>query len=277
MNTLFVIDFYVKNSLDFTGVNYDDKLCHFDFFANKSLTIDTITDYCTLRTLQGVKNATINRELTIIRSAFNFYNKHHDTQLRNPLNGFKLFEQEFIPRYLTVQQCTKLLTNAKGYNGNDQLYHFINLLMNTGCRTGELLKLTWDNVHLDKGYLTVINSLSKNRKTIHKPLNQSAINSLHYLKKDNSSVWVFYNEKTCQRRKTFRAGFLKAVEKGNLGNLRLHDLRHTFASILVQQGTPIYHIMQLLGHSDIKTTQKYAHLSRNSLQDVVQSLPSFGQ
>lgn len=274
MNLLYIIDFYVKNSLELTGVNYDDKLCHFTFFANKSLTIDVITDYCTFRNLQGVKNATINRELTIIRSAVNFYNKHHDQQLKNPLNGFKLFEHDFIPRYLTSQECSKLLAHAKGYNGDDQLYHFINLLLNTGCRTGELLKLKWENVHVEHGYLTVINSLSKNRKTIHKPLNASAIKSLEWLK--NDSEWVFYNAKTNDRRKTFRSGFLKAVDRAKLDKLRLHDLRHTFASILIQQGTPIYHVMQLLGHSDIKTTQKYAHLARNTLQDVVQSLPRFG-
>lgn len=276
MNLLYIIDFYVKNSLDLTGVNYDDKLCHFIFFANKTLCIDTITDYCQYRSLQGVKNATINRELTIIRSAVNFYNKHHDQQLKNPLNGFKLFEQDFIPRYLTPQECSKLLAYAKGYNGDDQLYHFINLLLNTGCRRGELLKLTWENVHIEHGYLTVINSLSKNRKTIHKPLNASAVWSLSCLKMNNGTDWVFHNKKTNQRRITFQAGFKKTAQRAKLGNLRIHDLRHTFASILVQQGTPIYHVMQLLGHSDIKTTQKYAHLARNTLQDVVQSLPTFG-
>lgn len=276
MNLLYIIDFYVKNSLDLTGVNYDDKLCHFIFFANKTLCIDTITDYCQYRALQGVKNATINRELTIIRSAVNFHNKHHDNQIKNPLNGFKLFEQDFIPRYLTVKQCQDLLRHAKGYNGNDQLYHFINLLLNTGCRRGELLKLTWDNVHLEQGYLTVLNSLSKNRKTIHKPLNDSAISSLHALKANNPSQWVFYNDKTGQRRVTFQAGFKKVVEWANIGDVRIHDLRHTFASVLVQQGTPLYYVMQLLGHSDIKTTQKYAHLGKNNLQDVIQSLPIFG-
>lgn len=276
MNLLAIIDFYVKNSLDFTGVNYDDKLCHFDFFGGKSLSIDTVTDYCTYRALQGVKNATINRELTIVRSAVNFHNKHHDDQIKNPLNGFKLFEEEFIPCYLTVRQCQDLLTHAKGYNGNDLLYHFINLLLNTGCRRGELLKLEWRNVHLEQRYLTVLNSLSKNRKTIHKPLNDSALQSLQALKYNNPSQWVFYNEQTGQRRVTFQSAFKKAVERADIGQVRIHDLRHTFASVLVQQGTPLYYVMQLLGHSDIKTTQKYAHLGRNNLQDVVKSLPNFG-
>lgn len=276
MNPIYILDFYVKNSLSHTGITYDDKLNHLLFFANKPLSIDIITDYCTLRQLQGVKNATINRELTLLRSAVNFHNKHHEHQLKNPLNGFKLLEVEFMPRYLTVKECQKLLIQAKDYNGNDQLYHFINLLLNTGCRKGELLKLTWDNVHFEQGYLTILNSLSKNRKTIHKPLNQSALDSLIALKANNPSQWVFYNENTGKRRVTFQSAFKKAVERANIGDLRIHDLRHTFASVLVQQGTPLYHIMQLLGHSDIKTTQKYAHLSKNNLQSVVESLPNFG-
>ncbi len=245
MNLLYVLDFYVENSLKFTGVNYNDKLCHFDFFAGKTLTINTITDYCQYRTLQGVKNATINRELTLVRSAVNFYNKHHDIQLKNPLNGFKLFEEEFIPRYLSPNECSALLNSAKGYNGNDQLYHFINLLLNTGCRRGELLFLEWSNVHLDNKYLTVKNSLSKNRKTIHKPLNAAAIRSLEALKLHNPSPWVFYNDMTGKRRVTFQRSFEIAKQRDCIGKVRIHDLRHTFASILVQNGTPLYHVMQL--------------------------------
>lgn len=113
MDTLFIIDFYVKNSLNLTGVNYDEKLNHLLFFADKSINIEFITDYCTYRQLAGVKNATINRELTIFRSAINFYNKHHETPIKNPLNGFKLFEADFMPRYLSEQECKKLLSHAK--------------------------------------------------------------------------------------------------------------------------------------------------------------------
>lgn len=141
INSLFILDFYVKNSLSHNNVNYDEKLNHLLFFANKQITIESITDYCTYRQLSGVKNATINRELTLLRSAINFYNKHHDTQTKNPLNGFKLFEADFMPRYLNEKECTTLLNHAKGYNNNEQLYHFINLLLNTGCRRGEFVKI----------------------------------------------------------------------------------------------------------------------------------------
>lgn len=274
MNPIYVLDFYVKNSLSHNGVNYDEKLNHLLFFANKPLNIDTITDYCTYRQLQQVKNATINRELTLLRSAINFYNKHHDHQIKNPLNGFKLFESDFMPRFLNEKECEILLKHAKLYH-NPKLYHFVNLLLNTGCRYGELIKLEWDSVNLENEYLTIRNSLSKNRKTVHKPLNNNAIKSLIALKENNNSKWVFYNEKTNSHYVNFRKGFNNVLESANLGHIRLHDLRHTFASLLIKRGVPLYYIMQLLGHSDIKTTQKYAHLGQNSLAEVVQILPNF--
>lgn len=274
INSLFILDFYVKNSLSHNNVNYDEKLNHLLFFTNKQITIESITDYCTYRQLSGVKNATINRELTLLRSAINFYNKHHDTQIKNPLNGFKLFESDFMPRYLSEKECSTLLIYAKQYH-NPKLYHFVNLLLNTGSRYGEMIKLKWDSVDLDNEYLTIRNSLSKNRKTIHKPLNMQALESLKDLKENNNSDWVFYNKKTNSHYVNFRKGFNIVLDNANLGHVRLHDLRHTFASLLVKRGVPLYHIMQLLGHSDIKTTQRYAHLSKNSLADVVDLLPKF--
>ena len=106
-------------------------------------------------------------------------------------------------------------------------------------------------------------------------MNHAAIQSLLALQLNNNSDWVFFNHDTGNRRITFQKGFKKAVDLAGLGNVRIHDLRHTFASILVQNGTPLYHVMQLLGHSDIKTTQKYAHLSNSNLQNVVNSIPIF--
>ena len=82
MNFLVILDFYSRNGLYQSKYDYLDKLNHLMFFAGKSkINIDDVHDYCTLRSLQGVKNATINRELTIARSAINYYNKHNDCLL----------------------------------------------------------------------------------------------------------------------------------------------------------------------------------------------------
>lgn len=121
MSLLYILDFYVKNSLSLGKVNYDEKFNHLAYFFGKPLNIDTITDYCLYRTLQGVKNTTINRELTILRSAVNFYNKHHKKELKNPLNNFKFFETDFTPHHLTPQECT--------YNASDTTLRAITVMI----------------------------------------------------------------------------------------------------------------------------------------------------
>lgn len=267
-----VLDYYFKYRLYFTGIDYSDKLNHLSFFYDEIISIQTITHYCQHRKNMGVKNTTINRELNIIRSAINFYNKHHEANIKNPFNGFKLFETEFFPRYLTLSECKNLVCHAKAYP-NPYFYAYIALLLNTGSRSGEILSLDWDMIDLSRKIMTIKNSLSKNKKTQHKPLNQAALDALHSIK--NHDTIVFYNEVKYARYKTFRRAWLDTTQKANLQGIRIHDLRHTFASLLIEQGIPIYHISTLLGHSDIRITQRYAHLSNQTLHNVVGLLPTF--
>ena len=269
----YVLEFYQQHGLYDSQHDYQDKIKHLVFFYTcEKITIQHIHDYCTMRKLHGVKNATINRELTLIRSAINYYNKHHDEQLLNPFNGFKLFESDFMPRYLDAVECSSLLKAALEYD-NQRLHDFIMLALNTGCRAGELTTLKWQDVHLNDGYFVIRNSLSKNKKTVYKPINSQALQAFERL--DNTSAWVFYNADTQKNVRSFRRGFEGAVKRAALGHVRIHDLRHTFASLLVKQGVPLFHVMQLLGHSDIRITQKYAHLSPSCLAGCVAVLPNF--
>ena len=268
-----IMKFYQDNGLYQSNHDYKDKVNNLVFFYQfEKIGIEQIHDYCTMRVLQGVKNATINREITVIRSAINYFNKHHDTQILNPFNGFNLLESEFIPRYLNEYECKALLKATLQFD-NQRLHDFIILALNTGCRSGELTKMKWDCVNIDKKYLIIPNNLSKNKKTVYKPLNTDSINALNRLK--NNSEWVFYNENTDKNIRSFRRGFELAVKRSGIGKVRIHDLRHTFASFLVSKGVPLYHVMQLLGHSDIRITQKYAHLSPNNLAGVLENLPNF--
>lgn len=268
-----IMKFYQDNGLYQSNHDYKDKVNNLVFFYQfEKIGIEQIHDYCTMRALQGVKNATINREITVIRSAINYYNKHHDDKIINPFNGFNLFESDFMPRYLNEWECNRLLKATLDYD-NQMLHNFVMLCLNTGCRAGELTKLKWENVHFDKKYMTIRNALSKNKKTVHKPLNAKSLYALERLK--NNSEWVFYNAQTNKNIVSFRRGFEGAVKRSGIGHLRIHDLRHTFASFLVQNGVPLYHVMQLLGHSDIRITQKYAHLSQHNLSSVLHNLPNF--
>jgi integrase len=269
-----ILDFYSRNGLYQSKHDYAEKFNQLQFFTiYPKIDIDLIHEYCSLRSLMGVKNSTINRELTIARSAINYYNKHNQTNIRNPFLGFNLFEADFMPRFLSESECQKLLAVCSDY-ANSTFYAYIQLLLHTGCRSGELLSLTWDNVNLDARYLVVRNSLSKNKKTIYKPLNLQAIKAFDCLSFYHSD-FVFYNPKTDNRYKTFRRAWLSSIDKAKLGHVRIHDLRHTFASLLIKQGVPLYHVSQLLGHSDTRITQRYAHLSPHNLSAVVDLLPQF--
>lgn len=274
MNFLAILDYYSRNGLYQSKHEYLDKFHHLMFFAGKEkINIDDIHDYCSLRSLSGVKNSTINRELTIARGAINYYNKHNDDNIKNPFNGFNLFEADFIPRYLNIKECGLLLETCKQYS-NPLFYVYIALLLNTGCRSGEMLTLQWDNVYLDDRYLIIRNSLSKNKKTVYKPLNNQSVKVLSELSQLDAG-YVFLNTRTQDRYKSFRKAWLWTKDRTGL-DCRIHDLRHTFASLLVSSGVPLYHVSQLLGHSDTRITQRYAHLSPDNLLDVVQSLPQFG-
>lgn len=271
-----ILKFYSVNGLFESNHKYLEKFRHLDFFNQyDEITIESIHEYVLYRRSSGVKNSTINRELNVIRSAFNYYLKHKDhANFKNKFNGFRLFEDDYIPRFLNASECSRLLVESKRYS-NFYLHDYILLLLNTGCRSGELLRLTWENVYLNDRYLIVRNSLSKNEKTVYKPLNETAITALIRLK--NHKKWVFYNEKTDDRYKSFYKGFKNAVERAEIGYVRIHDLRHTFASFLIKQGVPLYHVSTLLGHSDTRITQCYAHLAPENLHECLNALPVLTQ
>ncbi|MFW2018600.1 tyrosine-type recombinase/integrase [Acinetobacter ursingii] len=272
MNIKQIMDFYSKNGLFQSKHEYLEKFKHLEWFQKfDEITIDHVHDYCTYRSLEGVKNSTINRELHVIKSAFNYYLLHKkNAEFKNVFNRFKLFEEDFIPRFLNASECSQLLISAKKY-GNFRLHDYILLLLNTGCRSGELLSLTWDNVFINDKYFIVRNSLSKNKKTIYKPLNDTAIHALFRLKEHKK--YVFYNENTGTHIKSFYKGFKCAVNRSEIGYVRIHDLRHTFASFLIKQGVPLYHVSTLLGHSDTRITQRYAHLAPENLHECLNVLP----
>lgn len=267
-----ILNYYCKYGLYQSNHDYSDKIKYIEWFYQFDIiNRDIIIDYCTYRSLSGVKNSTINRELTVLKSAINYYLEHNnDADFNNKLNGFKLFEDDYIPRFLTKDECQRLLIASLHFN-NNALHDFILLCLNTGCRSSELLKLTWNNVYLSDNYFIIRNSLSKNKKTIYKPINDVSKEAFKRLKQHNH--YVFYSDRTGNNIRSFRRGFKLAVDRSGIGYVRIHDLRHTFASFLVKSGVPLYHVSTLLGHSDIRITQKYAHLAPDNLQSVLQQIP----
>jgi integrase len=134
--------------------------------------------------------------------------------------------------------------------------------MYTGCRVGEILTLKWKDVFLEEGYLHLKDSKT-GEKTI--PLSESAKAILGELKREHENPYVFIGEKPGTGLTTLTRAWYKIRHLANLQGVRLHDLRHTFASLAIKQGVDLYTVSKLLGHKNIATTTRYAHLEMKHL------------
>lgn len=143
----------------------------------------------------------------------------------------------------------------------DHMTPVILLTMNTGLRRGELANLRWDDVTLleNRGLLTVRGEVAKSGQSRHVNLNEEARDVLRRWKEQSGpdADLVF------PLMKYARTGFRNILKRAKIKRFRFHDLRHHFASRLVQEGASLYSVAKLLGHADIKTTLLYAHLAPN--------------
>lgn len=152
----------------------------------------------------------------------------------------------------------------------DHIHPMILLLMNTGMRRGEMFNLRWQDVDLVNKKITVVGNTSKTGQTRYIPLNEEAFNVLsiwqRQTKRQSGLVFVGkHGKRFTNIDKAWKV--LRRVAK--LEDFRLHDLRHHFASRLVSAGVDLNSVRELLGHSDIKMTLRYAHLAPAHLSDAV--------
>ena len=234
-----------------------NALKFFDPYPLQSLRKFHAKQYHLLRS-SIVSNATINRELSFARAAINCVNRDFELKLHNAFTDIKFTEADFIPSYLNYDDYQKLLSSAKALGYSD-LHDYIVLLAMTGCRPHEVLTLSWDNVFLDKRQFIVRNCWSNSKKTLYKYLNDTAIAVLSSRLEKANGLWVFTNPKTNKPIDSYHKCFKKLKAHAGV-NCTFYDLRHSYASWLVQGSVPIYTVRDLLGHSDVTTTQRYAHL-----------------
>ena len=146
------------------------------------------------------------------------------------------------------------------------------LALNTGLRRGELFNLSWKDIDLDKRQLTVEGSTSKSGQTRHIRLNHKAHPVLADWEKQSDGVIVFASPVTGERFDNIKRSWESLRERAGLENFVFHDLRHTFASKLAMAGQDLYVIKDLLGHSTVQMTEKYAHLSPDLKANAVEML-----
>jgi len=154
----------------------------------------------------------------------------------------------------------------------DHLKPIVLLALNTGMRRGELFSLTWSAIDFGAGIVTVRAESTKSGQTRPIPLNTEAVTVLTTWRKrqtDAADGLVFPGVGGARLTNITKswAGVVKAAK---LRSFNFHDLRHSFASKLVQRGTDLNTVRALLGHSEIKTTLIYAHLAEGNLRAAVE-------
>ena len=140
-------------------------------------------------------------------------------------------------------------------------------LLSVGCRLNEALSATWDQIDKDKRVWRIPASNSKSKRIRSVPLNDAALEVFAQLDTEGKYDHVFVG-KTGKPYTTIMKVWTRLRNKAGLPHLRLHDLRHSYASFLVNSGRTLYEVQQILGHSDAKVTERYAHLSSKTLQEA---------
>ena len=234
----------------------------------------TVRDITNFHSKEKERNTavTANHYLILIRRMFNLAIKWGLLE-KNPADGLEKFKTPpNRERYLSKEELPRFL-NALEEMEDRLSMAAIKLLLFTGCRKGEILSLQWSQVKLDEGRLFL--PVTKNGKSRSVVLNNKAKDVLEILaeNKDDdvrtkSSDHLFSSRAGATRKylNDLRNPFLKVCLAARIDDLRIHDLRHSFASFAVMAGSSLYDVSKLLGHSDAKMTQRYAHLSDDSLQ-----------
>ena len=185
----------------------------------------------------------------------------------NPADGVVLFNPNNAKeRYLSAAE-TQRLHEVLSRCGSPQLKSIVALLLLLGCRKRELLDARWEDVDLERRNWRI--PLSKSGKARSIPISDRALEVLRGLPRWSGCPYVIPNPDTKRPFGNLFYLWDKVRKEAGIADLRMHDLRHTFASNLVNSGQSIYVVSKLLGHSQIKTTARYSHLADETLMSAV--------
>ena len=239
-----------------------------DKYLNQ-ITPAQLVAYKTKRRNEGASASSLNKELAFAKHAFNLAIREWEWIRDNP---FTRISMEKLPiqrvRYLTEDEFEKLYQAC-----NDRLKPIVLFAVNTGVRQDNILSLTWESMDLHRGVFTL--PYTKNGERLGLPMNNTVkelLTELNKVRHINGGCVFSSTVGTKLDASKVDKWFRHALKVAGIMDFRFHDLRHTFASWLVQRGVNLYEVQRLLGHKTIAMTMRYAHLSPQNLQDSVKVL-----
>lgn len=216
---------------------------------------------------EGLAAATANHHVKLIRHMLNLSVEWQMLD-KNPASRIHMFaEDNKIERYMNDQQLASLLEVLRT-DSCRSVCLLAMFLLATGCRLNEALSACWSQVDKDKRVWRIPASNSKSKRMRPVPLNDTALDVLNQLTTEGVYEHLFINMKTKKPYVNIAKVWEKLRSKAGLPHLRLHDLRHQAASNLINSGSSLYVVQQILGHSDPSVTQRYSHLSMKTLNEA---------
>lgn len=205
------------------------------------------------------------------------FNRSFELALKWGTPGVKLNPVRGIPRpkfanardrFLTSEEVAALL-KATGASINPQLKNIVGLLLLTGARKNELLQAQWQ--HVDKDRRLWFIPTSKTGRSRYVPLSQAALDIVNQLPRYEKCPWLLPNPKTKKPFTDIKHPWDTARTAAGLSDLRLHDLRHSAASFMINAGIDLFAVGRILGHADHQSTMRYSHLANDTLMKAVEA------
>jgi integrase len=219
---------------------------------------------------EGLAPATCNLHIRLLGHVLNLA-VDWEMLSKNPAARIPLFTLDNkVENYMDDKELGQLLYVLRT-DKNRPACNVALFLLSTGARLNEALKATWSQVDRENRVWRIPAANSKSKKVRAVPLNDSALEVLNQLGSEGRSEYLFINPKTKKPLTSIQHGWDRLRWMAGLPHLRIHDLRHQYASFLVNSGRTLYEVQQILGHSDPLVTQRYAHLSTRTLQDAADS------
>jgi integrase len=242
---------------------------HFKDLTLTEITPRLVAEYKTRRREDGAAPKTINNELGLMGHAYNLAIREWEWCKDNPVSKVsKEKVNNLIERWLTYEEEAELKASSPKW-----LREIIAFAVNTGLRQGEIIDLTWPRVDLFRKTITILEQKNRGKDTL--PLNEESLEVLKERAKIRhiQTNHVFYNKigRRINARNLQRA-FCSATKKVGLASFRFHDLRHTFATRLIQAGVDIYTVQKLGRWRNISMVMRYAHHYPESLRSGIEAL-----